>query len=76
MFVRACFGWLLGPRLVFRAWGVWGLVGLSGGGAVSGWWSRARGLVRSCAGALGVWGLVGLCGVFFVVLVSVFVLVG
>ena len=57
-----------------RDWGA--RVGVSGGGVVSGWWARARGLVCGLACGVGAWGLVGLCGVFFVVLVSVLVLVG
>lgn len=62
-----------------RDWGARVGVGggvVSGGGVIAGWWWGVVGRVRALASGVGVKGLVLLGGVFFVVLVSVLVLVG
>lgn len=61
-----------------RDWGARVGVGggvVSGGGVVAGWWGRWRGRASGLASSVGVWGLALLGVVFFVVLVSVVVLV-
>lgn len=77
VFVSSRVGVGFGARV--RDWGARVGVGggvVSGGGVVASWWAGWRSRVRALVSGVGVWGLVLAGLVFFVLLVSVLVLVG